>query len=60
MNKHTGTGSRPRFHRIVPKIMWALAVSEPYALRIRGGQCVPHPRHWLRLANLTLTTPEIL
>jgi hypothetical protein len=36
----------------VPTIMAVLAVSEPYALRIRGGQCVPHPRHWLALARL--------
>ena len=36
----------------VPKIMSAISVSEPYALRIRAGRCVPHPRHWLKLANL--------
>jgi hypothetical protein len=37
----------------VPTIMMALSVSEPYALRIRGGRCIPHPRHWLPLAELT-------
>jgi hypothetical protein len=37
---------------MVPKIMSAISVSEPYALRIRAGRCVPHPRHWLELANL--------
>jgi hypothetical protein len=37
----------------VPTMMSALSVSEPYALRIRGGKCVPHPRHWLALAGLT-------
>jgi len=36
----------------VPAIQTALSVSEPYALRIRGGKCVPHPRHWLALARL--------
>jgi hypothetical protein len=47
-------------HRIQPRlsairlavIMSALSVSEPYALRIRAGRCVPHPRHWLILARL--------
>jgi hypothetical protein len=29
-----------------------LSVSEPYALRIRGGACIPHPRHWQKLAAL--------
>jgi CRISPR-associated endonuclease Cas1 len=38
---------------IVPRIMSALSISEPYALRIRGGKCIPHPRHWLALAKLT-------
>lgn len=36
----------------VPKIMSALSISGPYALRIRGGRCIPHPRHWLALARL--------
>jgi hypothetical protein len=36
----------------VPTMMSALSVSEPYALRIRNGKCVPHPRHWLALAGL--------
>ena len=36
----------------VPIIQKALSVSEPYALRIRGGRCVPHPRHWQILARL--------
>jgi len=36
----------------VPKIMSALLISEPYALRIRGGRCLPHPRHWLALARI--------
>jgi CRISPR-associated endonuclease Cas1 len=37
----------------VPVIQKRLSVSEPYALRVRGGRCIPHPRHWLRLAILT-------
>jgi CRISPR-associated endonuclease Cas1 len=36
----------------VPTIQSELSVSEPYALRIRGGKCIPHPRHWLPLAKL--------
>lgn len=36
----------------VPIIQKALSVSEPYALRIRGGRCIPHPRHWLILSRL--------
>jgi len=36
----------------VPRIQSALSVSETYALRIRAGQCVPHSRHWLNLAQL--------
>jgi CRISPR-associated endonuclease Cas1 len=36
----------------VLSIQTALSVSEPYALRIRAGRCVPHPRHWLALARL--------
>lgn len=36
----------------VPTIQAALSVSEPYALRIRGAKCVPHPRHWIALAKL--------
>ncbi len=37
----------------VPVIQTAISVSEPYALRIRGAKCVPHPRHWVALAKLT-------
>jgi CRISPR-associated endonuclease Cas1 len=37
---------------LVPTIKAALLVSEPYALRIRTGRCIPHPRHWLALARL--------
>lgn len=37
----------------VPVIQRELSVSEPYALRIRGGRCIPHPRHWLKLAEIT-------
>jgi CRISPR-associated endonuclease Cas1 len=30
----------------------SVSVSESYALKIRTGGCVPHPRHWLALAKL--------
>jgi CRISPR-associated endonuclease Cas1 len=36
----------------VPTIQKALSISEPYALRIRSGKCIPHVRHWLSLAQL--------
>jgi CRISPR-associated endonuclease Cas1 len=36
----------------VSTIVSALAVSQPYAANIRTGRCIPHPRHWLRLAGL--------
>ena len=29
-----------------------LSVSNPYATNIRSGKRIPHPRHWMRLANL--------
>jgi CRISPR-associated endonuclease Cas1 len=34
------------------RIVSALSISEPYASRIRGGRCIPHPRHWQTLAKL--------
>jgi hypothetical protein len=37
----------------VPAIQSQISVSEPYALRIRNGKCIPHPRHWLALEMLT-------
>jgi CRISPR-associated endonuclease Cas1 len=44
---------QPRLQTVqVHKIHAALSVSEPYAVRIRSGQCIPHPRHWLNLAGL--------
>jgi CRISPR-associated endonuclease Cas1 len=47
------TEVRPRLVNVkVPIIMKVLAVSEPYALRIRSGGCIPHPRHWLGLFHL--------
>jgi hypothetical protein len=35
-----------------PRIMEALGVGKVYASEIRNGNCVPHPRHWLKLAEL--------
>jgi CRISPR-associated endonuclease Cas1 len=44
---------QPNISKIqVRTIQIDLSVSEPYALRIRGGTCVPHPRHWQKLAAL--------
>lgn len=36
----------------VATIVSTLAISEPYATNIRGGRCIPHPRHWLSLARV--------
>jgi hypothetical protein len=36
----------------VPTIARLLKVSEPYAAKVRKGQHVPHPMHWLKLAKL--------
>jgi hypothetical protein len=46
--------------RIMPKltdvtvktIRAAIDVSHPYAAMIRKGERIPHPRHWMALANL--------
>jgi CRISPR-associated endonuclease Cas1 len=35
----------------VPTISTALGVSEPYATDIRAGRRIPHPRHWITLAQ---------
>jgi len=49
---------RARLLRVrVPQIVTALSVSEPYALRIRSGRLVPHPRHWLKLGKLVGIVP---
>jgi hypothetical protein len=37
----------------VKKIRLAIDVSHPYATLIRRGVSIPHPRHWLPLAELT-------
>jgi hypothetical protein len=36
----------------VKEIRLALDVSHPYATNIRRGTSIPHPRHWVKLANL--------
>jgi CRISPR-associated endonuclease Cas1 len=44
---------QPQLSKVqVRTIQFRLSVSEAYALRIRGGGCVPHPRHWQKLAEL--------
>jgi len=44
---------QPRLSGItVPAICSALGISEPYVTNIRAGRCIPHPRHWLKLARL--------
>jgi CRISPR-associated endonuclease Cas1 len=50
---------QPRLSAIqVRKIQSTLSVSGPYALRIRNAECVPHPRHWLDLAELVAVTVQ--
>jgi hypothetical protein len=36
----------------------ALSISEAYAVKIRAGRCIPHPRHWLRLNQLVGSSSE--
>jgi hypothetical protein len=44
---------QPRLTGItVPAISSALRLSVPYAAEIRAGRLLPHPRHWLMLAQL--------
>jgi len=53
---------QPRLAEVtVPAISTALGISGPYATDIRTGRRRPHPRHWLRLAQLVgiLAAPEI-
>ena len=43
----------PRLSGItVPTISSTLGISEPYAAKIRAGRYLPHPRHWVTLAQL--------
>jgi CRISPR-associated endonuclease Cas1 len=50
---------QPRLQNIyVPEVQAALSVSKPYALRIRNGSCIPHPRHWLGLARIVGAGPN--
>jgi hypothetical protein len=37
----------------ISAIMSALGVSEPYAAEIGKKKRVPHPRHWMKLADLS-------
>ncbi len=37
----------------IKKIRTAIDVSHPYATLIKRGSKIPHPRHWLPLAELT-------
>jgi len=44
---------QPALARVKKKVIQdAIAVSEMHAHRIKGGTCVPHPRHWQALARL--------
>jgi CRISPR-associated endonuclease Cas1 len=44
---------QPRLAKLtVPAIAAAIGVSKPYATEIRAGRRVPHPRHWVPLAQL--------
>jgi CRISPR-associated endonuclease Cas1 len=44
---------QPRLAAIAARTLVAtLSVSKPYATRIRTGQCIPHPRLWVTLAEL--------
>jgi hypothetical protein len=42
----------------VKKIRLAIDVSHPYATLIKHGDRIPHPRHWLTLAQLLKLDPD--
>jgi CRISPR-associated endonuclease Cas1 len=49
---------QPRLGAItVPTIVTTLSVSKPYATRICASRCIPHPRHWVTLAELAGVPP---
>jgi CRISPR-associated endonuclease Cas1 len=49
---------RPRLRTLsISKVASALAISVAYAVDVRKGRRVPHPRHWLVLARL-VDVPE--
>ena len=49
---------QPRLAKLqVRVIQFELGVSEPYALRIRGGVSIPHPRHWEKLSLISKCKP---
>jgi hypothetical protein len=51
----------PRLSKFtVKKIRLAIDVSHPYATLIRRGVSIPHPRHWLPLAELTGHQKQII
>jgi hypothetical protein len=39
-------------------IRTTIDVSNPYAAMIRKGERIPHPRHWLKLADLVGITGQ--
>ncbi len=44
---------QPRLAGVILSVLsLTLGVSEPYAVDIRAGRRVPHPRHWQTLAGL--------
>jgi hypothetical protein len=43
----------------VPTLARTLSVSEPYAAKVRKGQFIPHPMHWLALAQLAGVAPGV-
>jgi hypothetical protein len=44
---------QPRLSTVtIAVIASTLGISEPYAAEIRAGRYRPHPRHWLKLAEL--------
>ena len=50
----------PRISKFtVKKIRLAIDVSHPYATLIRRGVSIPHPRHWVALAELTGIRNEV-
>ena len=52
-NEYYVTSIQPRLAQFTrPKIAEALGVSVVYAGEVRNGKCIPHQRHWIKLAEL--------
>lgn len=51
---------QPRLKAItLSTLIKRLGISMPYAVNIRNGKRIPHPRHWQKLADLVKTSGDV-